>query len=34
MIWISSKTRNGSESLDELTEREFYTMFLISGDVF
>ena len=29
MIWISSKTRNGSKSLDELTERGLCTMFLI-----
>ena len=29
MIWISSKTRNDSKSLDELTERGFCTMFLI-----
>ena len=33
MIWISSKTRNGSKSL-ELTERGFCTMFLMSGDAF
>ena len=30
----SSKTRNDSKSLDELTERGLCTMFLISGDVF
>ena len=34
MIWISSKTRNDSKSLDELTERGLRTMFQISGDVF
>ena len=31
---ISSKTRNNLKSLDELTERGFCTMFLISGDIF
>ena len=29
MIWTSSKTRNDSKFLDELTERGFCTMFLI-----